>query len=743
VSFATAPTADGVVLSGLARAMVQHQLLDLDQAVAVQNKADAADAKFIDEVVSGGTMPAARLARFAADTFGLPLVDLAALDADMLPTDLIDTKLLTETLILPIAKHGNRLIVLLSDPTDLPAIDRVKFRAQATVDPIVVEHDKLLKLVERLSRSLTDQTDAAVDDDSSDFQSEETDRAGKTGAAAGNTVLSGLARAMVQHQLLGLDQAVAVQNKADAADAKFIDEVVSGGTMPAARLARFAADTFGLPLVDLAALDADMLPTDLIDTKLLTETLILPIAKHGNRLIVLLSDPTDLPAIDRVKFRAQATVDPIVVEHDKLLKLVERLSRSLTDQTDAAVDDDSSDFQSEETDRAGKTGAAAGNTVLSGLARAMVQHQLIRPEQATAIQRKADDAQRKFIDELVSSGQLRALTLARFASDTFGLPLMDLGALDADMLLTDLIDPKLLAETLILPIAKRGNRLTVLLSDPTDLQAIDRVKFRAQATVDPIVVEHDKLLKFVERLSQSLTDQMDAVDDDDSSNFQPEETDEGLALRGAVRLSKTRRGTPNSDRAGTTGTAGTAADNTVLSGLARAMAQHQLIRPEQATAIQRKADAAQRKFIDELVSSGQLRALTLARFASDTFGLPLMDLAALDADMLLTDLIDPKLLAETLILPIAKRGNRLIVLLSDPTDLQAIDRVKFRAQATVDPIVVEHDKLLKFVEQLSQSLTDQLEPVEEDYFKDLPMGLEEGDIRVFDENTPLRSATPK
>ncbi len=564
-----------------------------------------------------------------------------------------------------------------------------------------------------------------------------------TAPTADGVVLSGLARAMVQHQLLDLDQAVAVQNKADAADAKFIDEVVSGGTMPAARLARFAADTFGLPLVDLGALDADMLPTDLIDTKLLTETLILPIAKHGNRLIVLLSDPTDLPAIDRVKFRAQATVDPIVVEHDKLLKLVERLSRSLTDQTDAAVDDDSSDFQSEETDRAGKTGAAAGDTVMSGLARAMVQHQLIRPEQATAIQRKADDAQRKFIDELVSSGQLRALTLARFASDTFGLPLMDLGALDADMLLTDLIDPKLLAETLILPIAKRGNRLTVLLSDPTDLQAIDRVKFRAQATVDPIVVEHDKLLKFVERLSQSLTDQMDAVDDDDSSNFQPEETDEGLALRGAVRLSKTRRGTPNSDRAGTTGTAGTAADNTVLSGLARAMAQHQLIRPEQATAIQRKADAAQRKFIDELVSSGQLRALTLARFASDTFGLPLMDLAALDADMLLTDLIDPKLLAETLILPIAKRGNRLIVLLSDPTDLQAIDRVKFRAQATVDPIVVEHDKLLKFVEQLSQSLTDQLEPVEEDYFKDLPMGLEEGDIRVFDENTPLRSATPK
>ena len=263
-----------------------------------------------------------------------------------------------------------------------------------------------------------------------------------------------------------------------------------------------------------------------------------------------------------------------------------------------------------------------------------------------------------------------------------------------------------------MPIAKRGNRLTVLLSDPTDLQAIDRVKFRAQATVDPIVVEHDKLLKFVERLSQSLTDQMDAEGNDDPSNVQSEDADEGLALPEAV-----------------------------LSGLARTLVQNQLISPEQATAIQKKVNAAQGRFIDELVSSGQLRAVALARFASGTFGLPLIDLAALDAGMLLTDLIDTKLLAETLIVPIAKRGNRLTMLLSDPTDLQSIDRVKFRAQATtVDLIVVEHDKLLKFVEQLSQALADQLEPVkEEDYFKDLPMGIEDGDIRVFDENSPLRA----
>lgn len=155
---------DSVVLSGLARALVQHHLIRLDQAVAVQKKADAAQARFVDELTGGGTVPAAKLARFASDTFGLPLLDLAAIDPTAIPAELIDRKLLADSRIIPLAKRGNRLTVLLSDPTDLQAIDRVKFQAQATVDPIVVEHDKLTKVIERLSQSASQQLSDFVDD---------------------------------------------------------------------------------------------------------------------------------------------------------------------------------------------------------------------------------------------------------------------------------------------------------------------------------------------------------------------------------------------------------------------------------------------------------------------------------------------------------------------------------------------------------------------------------------------------
>ncbi|MCX7229092.1 MAG: type IV-A pilus assembly ATPase PilB [Burkholderiales bacterium] len=168
-------------------------------------------------------------------------------------------------------------------------------------------------------------------------------------------------------------------------------------------------------------------------------------------------------------------------------------------------------------------GAPADTVVLSGLARALVQHQLLRPEQAMALHRKIEGTSTKFVDELVAGGQLPSIKLARFASDTFGLPLMDLAALDLTSIPTELIDRKLLVESRILPLVKRGNRLTVLLSDPTDLQAIDRVKFQAQATVDPIVVEHDKLLKVIDTLGASATEQVTALAEGDFSDIELED----------------------------------------------------------------------------------------------------------------------------------------------------------------------------------------------------------------------------
>ena len=146
--------------------------------------------------------------------------------------------------------------------------------------------------------------------------------------------------------------------------------------------------------------------------------------------------------------------------------------------------------------------ALADNVSLSGLASALVQNQLLKPSEAALLQRQAEIAETKFIDALIESDRLTASGVARFASDTFGLPRIDLDSVDIAAIPATFIDRKLLVESRILPVVKRGNRLSVFLSDPTDAQGIDRVKFQAQASIDPIVVEHDKLLRAIERLSR-------------------------------------------------------------------------------------------------------------------------------------------------------------------------------------------------------------------------------------------------
>jgi len=167
-------------------------------------------------------------------------------------------------------------------------------------------------------------------------------------------------------------------------------------------------------------------------------------------------------------------------------------------------------------------GPAAAAGALTGLARALVQQGKLRPDRAENFARKAAQANTQFIDELISSADvtgLSAVGVAKFAAETFGHPLLDLAAVDIDQLPKDIIDKKLVGSLRALALRKRGNRLAIAVSDPTNFQALDQIKFQTQLAIDVVVVEHDKLMKLVEALSQSVQQSLDAIAGTDDVNF--------------------------------------------------------------------------------------------------------------------------------------------------------------------------------------------------------------------------------
>src|SRR5205085_1013182 len=85
-------------------------------------------------------------------------------------------------------------------------------------------------------------------------------------------------------------------------------------------------------------------------------------------------------------------------------------------------------------------------------------------------------------------------------STALALPLLDLSAVDAQRLPRGVIDPKLAAQYQVVVLGKRANRIFVAGADPTDQEAVERIKFATQLSPEWVIVEHDKLAKVLARL---------------------------------------------------------------------------------------------------------------------------------------------------------------------------------------------------------------------------------------------------
>ena len=178
--------------------------------------------------------------------------------------------------------------------------------------------------------------------------------------------------------------------------------------------------------------------------------------------------------------------------------------------------------------------ATPQNTPISGLARALVQAGRLKETEAEELMQQALAAKIPLIDQIIAAHKASASEIAIFSSETFGYPLLDLDAFNTDLIPKDAIDRKLVAAHRVVPLNKRGNRLSIAIADPTNLRALDEIRFQTGLAVDPIVVDHGKLMPLVAKVSESAEDALRAIADDDINlDFGEEEAGEVIADAGA------------------------------------------------------------------------------------------------------------------------------------------------------------------------------------------------------------------
>jgi type IV pilus assembly protein PilB len=145
------------------------------------------------------------------------------------------------------------------------------------------------------------------------------------------SALSGVARVLVHAGKLGVKSAEELVKSAKERRVSFVSTVIGNGSVSATELAHTLSSTLALPLLDLNAVDSERLPRNIVDAKLAVQYQIVVLGRRGNRLFIGGADPTNQEAVERIKFATQLSPEWVIVEYDKLSKILEGQGASAND----------------------------------------------------------------------------------------------------------------------------------------------------------------------------------------------------------------------------------------------------------------------------------------------------------------------------------------------------------------------------------------------------------------------------
>ncbi len=167
---------------------------------------------------------------------------------------------------------------------------------------------------------------------------------------------------------------------------------------------------------------------------------------------------------------------------------------------------------------------------LSGLARRLVANGVLDEERARNSYLESVENGVSYISHLLTDKTLDGYGIAVAASQEFGVPLFNITTIELENEVVSLVSPELIQRHNVLPLYKRGGRLFVAVSDPTNLQALDEIKFHTGLNIEPVLAPHDILQVIIGKTLDSAEESLGDLDDDDLAELETEaEPDQGTA----------------------------------------------------------------------------------------------------------------------------------------------------------------------------------------------------------------------
>lgn len=163
---------------------------------------------------------------------------------------------------------------------------------------------------------------------------------------------------------------------------------------------------------------------------------------------------------------------------------------------------------------------------LSGLAKQLVLAELLTEKSAQQAYQQSQRNRTSLVNHLVQNKLVKSRLVAEIASEHFGMALFDLNALDKEVLPKGLVSEKLVRQHHVLPLWRRGNKLFIGVSDPSNHQVINDIQFSTGLTTEAILVEDDKLSDAIDKLFDTQSTGLEDMADVDLDGLEIESADD-------------------------------------------------------------------------------------------------------------------------------------------------------------------------------------------------------------------------
>src|SRR6478609_8046441 len=158
-----------IPVNGLARRLVNDGLINMEQAQNALLESRKAKQPITQWLVERKIVGAQAIAVAAMEEFGVPLYDFSCHNAQQMPKDIVKRELLSKYQVLPLFKRGNRLFLGMADPTDLRALDDIKFQTGMPTEAVLIQQDQLSKAIAKFLNDTEDDAGKAFEGLDSDF----------------------------------------------------------------------------------------------------------------------------------------------------------------------------------------------------------------------------------------------------------------------------------------------------------------------------------------------------------------------------------------------------------------------------------------------------------------------------------------------------------------------------------------------------------------------------------------------